>query len=293
MKISNKNISELRNFFLSDLSDLYDENEIKSIFNILIKHFTGLSRTEILLNPNQILDNSVVQQFEKSLEDLKKNMPVQYITEKVFFDDLELTVKPGVLIPRPETEELIGIISKRFQDKKNEQLNILDIGCGSGCISISLKKRFPNWNVFALDISEEALTIAKHNADKNLAEIIFVKQNILEQTKNSDLPNFDLIVSNPPYVCESEKQLMRKNVIQYEPEKAIFVKDNFPFIFYEAILNFAKNQCKDKTSVFVEINERFPVELSMLFESNGFKNIEILKDIHEKSRFISCDFFRS
>ena len=293
MKISNKNISELRNIFLSELSDLYDVNEIKSIFNILIEHFAVLSRTEILLNPNQMLDNSVVQQLDKSLEDLKKNMPVQYFTEKVFFDDLELTVKPGVLIPRPETEELIGIISKRFQNRKNEQLNILDIGCGSGCISISLKKRFSNWNVFALDISEEALIIAKHNAEINLAEIIFVKQNILEQTKNFDLPNFDLIVSNPPYVCESEKQVMRKNVIQFEPEKAIFVKDNSPFIFYEAILNFTKNHCKDKTSVFVEINERFPNELSTLFESNGFKNIEILKDIHEKSRFISCDYLKS
>ena len=292
MKILNKNISEFRNFFLSELSDLYDENEIKSIFNILIEQFAGLSRTEILLNPEQMIDNSVIQQLNKSFEELKKNMPVQYIIGKVFFDNLELDVKPGVLIPRPETEELIGIISKRFLDKKDEQLNILDIGCGSGCISIALKTRFPNWNVFALDISDEALTIAKQNAKKNSAKIIFAKQNILEQTKISDLPSFDLIVSNPPYVCESEKQVMRKNVIQFEPEKAIFVNDNAPFIFYEAILNFTKNHYKDKTSVFVEINERFPVELSMLFETNGFINIEILKDIHEKSRFISCEYLK-
>ncbi|MEI6852816.1 MAG: peptide chain release factor N(5)-glutamine methyltransferase, partial [Bacteroidota bacterium] len=220
-----------------------------------------------------------------AIKELKEGKPLQYITGKAWFCGLELSVNEHVLIPRPETEELVQLIIKEHKETKG--LRILDIGSGSGCIGIALKKELKDAEVWAMDISEEALKVARKNAELHEADICFIYKDILDAEGLSELRGLDIIVSNPPYVMESEKAVMHKNVLDFEPHEALFVPDNNPLKFYKAIFGLAKKNGKP-CRVYVEINESKGEEMIFLAKEFGFSDICIHKDINGKDRIISA-----
>ena len=277
-------VQKFKNHFFLELSKLYPQTEIQSFFNILIEFKLNLSRVDLALKPNFEITSQEIMFFEKALSDLKKHIPIQYITGTTNFYGLDFNVNSSVLIPRPETEELISWIIK---DSKNfNKISILDIGTGSGCIAISLAKNLPNAKVYALDISKEALKIAKNNAAINKVSIEFIEADILsiEQLKQ----NFNIIVSNPPYVRELEKEMMQQNVLTYEPHLALFVKNENPLLFYNKIADLAKNHLVENGNLYFEINQYLGKETSELLTSKGFKNVKLKKDIFEADRMIKA-----
>lgn len=282
-------ISELKKTFTASLVELYPKEEIQSFFNILSQEYFGLSRLEIALNPEIEISKEASVKLNKALKRLRDNEPIQYIIGNTEFYGLTFLVNKHSLIPRPETEELVEWILKEFADKKSNFQNILDIGTGSGCIAISLAKNLPKAQVSALDFSEGALEIAVRNAALNEVEINFFHKDILEA---KDLPNpYDIIVSNPPYVRELEKQEMQQNVLNYEPSSALFVSNKDPLIFYRTIASLAKKYLKPKGMLFFEINEFLAQEMIELLTSEGFQDIEVKKDIYGKNRMMKCTTF--
>ena len=289
------------NIIKLELKNYYDINEINSFINIIFDKLLSLSKIEIHSNKNIIIDDKIEKKINQIIDDLKNEKPIQYIFGETEFFDLKFEVNKNVLIPRPETEELIDwIISNTHPLTQNERvnnINILDIGTGSGCIAISLAKNLPNANVYAIDISENALEIAKKNALKNKVKIIFAKYDILSDmnlfSKNKTLGEkqifFDIIVSNPPYVRELEKKMMSKNVLNYEPETALFVENSNPLIFYDKICNFANKYLKPKGKIYFEINEYLSKEMIELIKNHNFTNIELKKDINNKDRMIKIN----
>ena len=264
---------------ISELSSIYEMDELNSIFNLLSEDYLKIPRSKILLaeeidlnEPNQIL-------FLSALERLKTHEPIQYVLGKTTFMDLEFMVNSSVLIPRPETEELVRLILKEDLDGKE----ILDIGTGSGCIAISLAKNLPNAKVSALDISKDALEIAKENAKSNNVDIEFINADIFEYKSEK---KYDVIVSNPPYVLESEKVLMRQNVLDFEPELALFVDDNNSLKYYRSILNISKNSLKKSGIIYFEINCNLTVQLKKLLENYNFQSMKINLDFDRKKRFL-------
>ncbi len=281
-------ISELKNNFKTALSEIYPSEEIQSFFNILSAKYLQLSRIEIALNPEKEISRNAIQNFQSALARLQNHEPIQYILGETEFYGLPFSVNEHTLIPRPETEELVEWV---LSESNNQQSTInnqqfLDIGTGSGCIAISLAKNLPNTKVSALDISREALKIAKKNADINEVEIDFFQTDIL---KIKTLPKqYDVIVSNPPYVRELEKKQMQQNVLKYEPASALYVNNEDPLLFYRTISHLAKNHLKPCGKLFFEINEYLADELAQLLKSQGFQNIEVKKDIFEKDRMLKC-----
>lgn len=247
-----------------------------------------ISRIQIALNSEKEISKETVQNFQSALVRLKNHEPIQYIIGETEFYGLPFKVNKHTLIPRPETEELVEWILCEFSNQqstiKNQQF--LDIGTGSGCIAISLAKNLPNSKICALDISEEALKIARENAEMNKVEVNFFQTDIL---KTKTLPKkFNIIVSNPPYVRELEKKWMQQNVLNYEPDSALFVTDNDPLLFYRAISKLAKQHLQPNGNLFFEINEYLANELTELLKSENFKNIEVKKDIFGKDRMLKC-----
>jgi release factor glutamine methyltransferase len=222
------------------------------------------------------------------LDSLKNEIPIQYLLGKTSFYGLDFEVNPAVLIPRPETEELVDwIISYDQIHKSTKPLRILDIGTGSGCIAISLAKNIPNSQVFAIDVSEKALATAQKNAEINNVKVAFLEENILE---TDDLEQqFDIIVSNPPYVRQLEKQEIKKNVLDNEPHLALFVEDNDALVFYRKIAELAQKNLLPNGQLFFEINQYLGKEMMELLEKMGFKNIELRKDIYGNDRMIQCN----
>jgi len=261
---------------ISELSSIYVMDELNSIFNVLFEDYLKIPRSKILLADEINLNESNQRLFLSALERLKTHEPIQYVLGKTTFMDLEFKVNNSVLIPRPETEELVRLMLKEDLDGKE----ILDIGTGSGCIAISLAKNLPNAKVAAIDISKDAIEVAKENAKLNNVEVNFINADIFEYYSDK---KYDVIVSNPPYVLESEKPLMKKNVLDFEPELALFVEDINPVIYYEAISWFSKNYLNKKGRLFLEINENYKNQLMFLFKDNF--SIEIIKDISGKNRF--------
>jgi len=227
----------------------------------------------------------------KIYEKLIQGIPLQYILGETEFYDLIVKVNPSVLIPRPETEELVdwALITSRIINGETEILKLLDIGTGSGCIAISIKKYIPLADITAIDISEAALNIARQNADLNQVEINFIQDDIFKPT-NLELINskYDLILSNPPYVTEAEKDQMLDNVLNHEPDIALFVPDNDPLVFYRAITDFALVHLKINGFLFLEINEKFGQETLNLLKKKGFKEIELRQDMGGKDRMIKA-----
>ncbi|WP_347375113.1 peptide chain release factor N(5)-glutamine methyltransferase [Aequorivita sp. Q41] len=282
-------LKELKAHFTNSLSDLYPSEEIQSFFTILSENYLQLSRIEIALNPAKEISLETKTIFQKALLQLLNNEPIQYILGETEFYGLPFKVNKHTLIPRPETEELVEwILSevKNIQGIEGE-FNILDIGTGSGCIAISLAKNLPTSIVSAIDFSKEALKVACQNANDNQVEVHFFQADIL---KTAQLPKqYDLIVSNPPYVREMEKKMMQQNVLKYEPDSALFVSDADPLLFYRVISQLAKKHLKPNGNLFFEINEYLSEELRVFLKEEGFQNIEVKKDIFRKNRMIKCN----
>ena len=226
-----------------------------------------------------------------ALDDLLTHKPLQYILGKAQFLELEFVVDKHVLIPRPETEELVQSAIHELRTVVtdiNFPFKLIDIGTGSGCIAITLKNFFPDMVAFALDVSEDALQVARINAQNNRAEVVFCQADILDPETLEGLPEFDLIISNPPYILEKEKNQMQKNVLDFEPAIALFVPDDQPLVYYEAIADFANQNLRTGGYIFLEINESFGEEVKLLYLKHGFQNVEVIKDLSGKDRFLHC-----
>lgn len=279
-----------KDYIKNELTTLYSEGEIRAFIRQIFESVCGMSLEQQILNSDTILDNNAENEIKAIIERLKKHEPLQYIFGKTEFYSLPMLINPAVLIPRPETEELIDIIIKRHKNN-NQEIRVLDIGTGSGCIAIALKKHISNCEVFAIDISEAALQTARQNAATNNTEITFINVNILN---NSDIEkkikaiNFDVIVSNPPYVTKKEKQSMQNNVLDYEPHSALFVPDSNPLLYYKAISRFAVQYLKNDGELYFEINPFYAAELSNFLSKSGFNNINVLNDLSGKKRFVYC-----
>ena len=264
---------------ISELSSIYEMDELNSIFNLLAEDYLKIPRSKILLADDINLEETDQTLFFSALERLKTHEPIQYILGKTTFMDLEFKVNSSVLIPRPETEELVRLILKENLDVKE----ILDIGTGSGCIAISIAKNFPKAKVTALDISKDALEVAKENAKLNNVSIEFIHADIFEYQPDK---KYDIIVSNPPYVLESEKLLMKQNVLGFEPDSALFVEDDKSLKYYEHILNFSFNSSNPIGQIYFEINNIKRKALKNILKKNNQLKSEFFKDSFKKTRFL-------
>lgn len=274
-------ITAFKNHFVDTLAGEYPVEEVGSFFNIITQEFLGLSRLDLALSP--LRDLSVEEQkiLDQAMHRLQKHEPIQYITGKTEFYGLPFKVNKNVLIPRPETEELVDWILEDYDS--SGKIKILDIGTGSGCIAISLVKNLPNATVTALDISESALEIAHENASLNRVEIEFLKQDILTPQR---LPKkFDLIVSNPPYVRELEKKDMQRNVLEHEPDTALYVKDENPLLFYRMIIELAAENLPQGGRLYFEINQYLGKETEALLTEKNF-HTSMKKDIFGVDRML-------
>ena len=286
MKVPSNLVKDIRNHYCEQLCSIYDKDEANAMILILLEHYFSIDRVKMALEPQLRLSESEMLTFHFAVKDLLKNKPIQYIIGETEFCDLKFKVNENTLIPRPETSELVMKIVNRQQSTDNRLCSILDIGTGSGCIAISLAKMISGSKVFALDISEKALEVAKENAINNEADVTFIHDDILSLRNKIDT-KFDIIVSNPPYVRELEKAEMRDNVLNWEPHNALFVSDNDPLIFYRKILEFAKTHLKENGEVWFEINEYLGKEMTDLCTAMGFSQIETLNDFRGKERILS------
>ena len=277
----------LFNYLISEITSVYEENEAKSIVYLLLEHYLNLSKTDILL------DNFVNQPFyfQDIIIRLKAQEPVQYIIGETEFYGRKFKVTPDTLIPRPETEELVQLVVSSWPlavgSVAQSPISVLDLGTGSGCIAISLACELPNAQVYAYDISEKVLKIARENANRNNVNVIFEQLDILNFPPFS-FPPFSIIVSNPPYVMNAEKSEMEQNVLDYEPHLALFVEDSSPLIFYKAIAEFAYKNLIIKGLCVVEINQVFGLETAELFWNQGFRYVEVVKDMFGKDRMVKA-----
>ncbi|NHN25097.1 peptide chain release factor N(5)-glutamine methyltransferase [Flavobacterium jejuense] len=282
-------LKEYKAYFTSQLESIVDAMEIESFFFIILEYLHQMKRVDLALNPNFELNEVDLAKWNSILKELKQEKPIQYSIGETEFYGLRFFVNKNTLIPRPETEELVEWIIESQKEVKSQksELKILDIGTGSGCIPIALKINIPNAEVSAIDVSEDALVVAKKNAIENKAEINFIKVNILEVTNLET--QFDVIVSNPPYVRNLEKHEINKNVLEYEPHLALFVEDNDALLFYRKIAELAKINLSENGMLFFEINQYLGNETTQLLESLAFKNIKLKKDFYGNDRMICCN----
>jgi release factor glutamine methyltransferase len=309
-------LQEVKAIFLKTLAQKYPKEEILSFFFMACKHQLGYSRADIALNPSKELQKIDIDFFSMVIADLQHEKPIQYILGETEFFGLPFNVNSNVLIPRPETEELVAWVlevgremtkvgrqkrddgremaedrKQKFKSQPNS-LKILDIGTGSGCIAIALAKRLPKAEVYALDVSKKALHVARHNAKHNDVKVHFIKQDILKATVVEEHLKFDIIASNPPYVRELEKHHIQKNVLENEPHLALFVKDDNPLLFYDAIADVATKKLRKGGGgyLFFEINQYLGKELVSLLQQKGFGNIELKKDMFGNDRMVRASF---
>ncbi|NJM80659.1 MAG: peptide chain release factor N(5)-glutamine methyltransferase [Flavobacterium sp.] len=299
-------LKKIKNLYHEQLDELYGNEEVTSFFFIILDHLHQMKRVDLALQPDFSIDDNQLKKWDEILQELKKEKPIQYIIGETEFYGLRFFVNENTLIPRQETEELAALILNdfKFQTEPVEvsHLKILDIGTGSGCIPIALKKNLPEASVYAIDISEKALAMAKKNAIENKVDVNFIRTDIL---KVNDLQNlsasvtlslskchlptqFDIIVSNPPYVRNLEKHEIKKNVIDYEPHLALFVEDDDALLFYKKIAQLAKQSLSKNGKLYFEINQYLGKETVALLKELGFKNIELRKDIYGNDRMIKC-----
>ena len=286
MKIRDNTIRSAANYFSKELNNLYPESELQQLLHLTFLHYFGCSKIDFITNEKKLLSESDLLKIIYAVKGLKKKKPLAYILGAWEFYGISLKVNEHTLIPRPETEELVQLIIN--ENKHQKSIKILDIGTGSGCIALALKKHLPNANVSAWDISEEALKIASENAVKNSLAISFNQVDILRYKVTNFSEKYDVIVSNPPYVTIDEKSLMQENVLNYEPHLALFVENNNPLLFYNAIADFALKHLTTNGKLYFEINEKQGKEVKELIFSKGFCNTEIVEDINGKERMIKC-----
>ncbi len=279
------NINQAKSLVKESLRGLYDTNEVDAISFRLLEHFFSITRTDYLLLKEIELNEKNVQLFLESLPQLQQHCPIQYVLGETEFYGHLFYVNENVLIPRPETEELVSWIHTEQQEKN---IRILDIGTGSGCIAISLALALalPQSEVWAIDISPEAIAVAKKNAILNNTTVSFVEADIFSPSTTLNEQIFDVIVSNPPYVRESEKQQMHPNVLQYEPSLALFVPDTDALRYYQAIAEFAVTHLSENGVVYLEINEALTTETTAVFIERGFDKAILKHDINGKPRML-------
>lgn len=281
-------LKEFKNFFSEALSEIYPQTEINSFFFILIEEKLNLQRVDTVLKPDFLINDEVISELKNIIKRLEKQEPIQYILGNTEFYGLPFLVNTNTLIPRPETEELVEWVIDEVTNTNIKPLSILEIGTGSGCIPISLAKNLKDAKISAIDISSEALKIAKQNAILNKVEVNFIEENILETEK---LPqHYNIIVSNPPYVRELEKVEIKNNVLENEPHLALFVDDNNPLIFYNKIADLAKKHLSNKGLLFFEINQYLGKETVEMLVKKGFIDVILKKDAFGNDRMIKASF---
>jgi len=273
---------EFKSKFVEELSSWYDEKEAESFFYLILEQFHQKKRINLALDPAMKMDALQSPPSQSVAYELKKQKPIQYILGETEFLGLRFLVNEHTLIPRPETEELVELVIKQNQNRST--FKILDIGTGSGCIAVSLAKNLPNAEVFAIDISENALATALKNAEINNVTVHFIQKNILITEDLGE--QFDVIVSNPPYVRMLEKEKIQANVLEYEPHLALFVEDEDALLFYRKIALLAQKNLTKSGKLYFEINQYLGTETCNLLERMGFKEIDLLKDVYGNDRMI-------
>ena len=270
-------------YIRKELAGVYPKEEIEGFVRLLFQHLKNYQLTDLLMKADEQLSPEETKQIKAIVDRLKQHEPIQYILGETEFFGLPFQVNQHVLIPRPETEELVQWILNQYAGTSP---TILDVGTGSGCIPISLKHKLPEANIWACDISKKALETAQANARLNDTEIHFFEMDILHPQLPESFPALDVLVSNPPYVTKSEKEQMHPNVLEFEPSGALFVPDHQPLLFYRALADFAKKHLSQTGSLFWEINEAYGEACIALLKEKGFSNVQLKKDINGKDRMI-------
>jgi release factor glutamine methyltransferase len=277
-------LKKYRTYFIEKLAPLYDSMEAESFFAIALEELKVWKRIDLALNPDAVLSGEEIEKWNEVLTGLEQHRPIQYIFGKAHFYGLEFEVNENTLIPRPETEEMVEWVLS--ENKHRSAVKIVDIGTGSGCIAVSLAKNLPDARVFAIDVSEDAVAIARRNAEQNNTSVTFWQKDILATDILPEM--FDIIVSNPPYVRNLEKAEIEQNVLEYEPHLALFVDDNDPLLFYRKIALLAKGVLKPGGKLYFEINQYLGTETAEMLEQLQFTAIELRKDIYGNDRMIRC-----
>lgn len=283
----NNSIKKIISGIKSELKGIYPTEEIDSFIVLIFEDVLGYSRTKLLISLEEEIGGNNLIRIKDIVKDLKNQRPIQHTLRKTIFYDLPFKVTQNALIPRPETEELVNWI---ISDRHKENLSILDIGTGTGCIAISIAKNLPYSKVYAIDISSKALELARENGKLNNTNIVFWEIDILKKSIEIE-EKFDIIVSNPPYIRQKEKEFMSKNVLEYEPELALFVPDHDPLLFYKTIIDFGLKNLNKEGKIYFEINEAFGQEMINLYKMNNFSEIILKKDINGKHRMIKGKLF--
>ena len=279
-------IQEAKRNIIHQLKTIYEESEAENISDLVIEHLTGTKRTDRIINKEKLISGKQESQLNKYMDRLLQHEPVQYVLNEAWFNGLKFYVDKNVLIPRPETEELVEWI---ISDCKFpiETLSVLDIGSGSGCIPLALKKRLGKADVWSCDVSPEALRVANQNATVLGVNVKFIELDFLREEQRENLPSFDIVVSNPPYIPEKDKENMSLNVIDHEPATALFVPDDNALIFYKGIADFGKKHLTKNGIIYMEMNESFGKKISSMFQSEGYKTV-IKNDMQGKERMIKA-----
>lgn len=275
-------LQQTRFYLLNELRQEFPENESGSITRLVLEH-VDFPLSACLLEPDKLTPSPVIAQINAIVSEIHSGRPIQYILGETQFCDIKIAVNESVLIPRPETEAMVCMIRS---ESSHAFRRIVDLGTGSGCLALALKDFFPEAVVTGLDVSNSALHVAEQNGQLNNLEVQWLEGDLLTENMLPSEDLYDLIVSNPPYVLESEKEYMENHVLLHEPETALFVKDENPLIFYRAIVKFCNLHLAQGGHLWLEINERFGSETSALFENAGYEQVHIRKDIHDKERYI-------
>lgn len=290
---------EAEKLIKEQLQEIYDHNESANIALLVLEDCTGFSGTDIIMNKEHEISAEQEKKIHQHIQRLLTHEPIQYIMQKAWFYGMDLYVDKNVLIPRPETEELVDWIVRDvkasgkdvFQKAATDadatrQLKILDVGAGSGCIALALKKAMPKAEVWGCDVSEEALNVARRNGSALDIRVDFQGIDFLDEAQQKILPTVDIIVSNPPYIPVKQKKEMNKNVVNHEPHAALFVPDDDALLFYKAIAHFAKKRLYENGSIYLEIHENLGQDVTNLFGQEGYQNIELRKDMQGKDRMV-------
>jgi release factor glutamine methyltransferase len=269
----------------ASLGQLYEDRECLAIANLVMEHISGWTKIDRLINKSTLLSLSAIEQLNSYILELQAHRPVQYVLQQAWFYGLKLYVDENVLIPRPETEELVRWIAGEAWPKDHR---LLDMGTGSGCIALALKRNFPEMLVVATDISRKALEIARSNADSNQCAIELLQIDFLKIEERDKLPFFNTIVSNPPYIPSREKGQMQPNVFNYEPSIALFVPDDDPLVFYKALADFGQKKLLPGGNLFAELHEKIAADIKQLLTDQGYSRTEIRKDMQGKERMVKA-----
>ena len=287
-------IQEANKQLIFQLYHIYDDREAANIADLVMEHVTEWKKIDRIINKQVVLSATQQELIKKYTSALLTHKPVQYVLNEAWFCGMKLFVNENVLIPRPETEELVDWVVRDLNNTQqgsslttyHSQLAIMDVGTGSGCIPIALKKKLPGAQVYACDVSETALEISKKNAVEQKTDIDFLQMNFLDATQWQELPSFNIIVSNPPYVPINDKNSMKQNVLDYEPHLALFVENNDPLVFYKAIAEFGNAKLLAGGTIYVEIHEDLSEAVKRVFLKEGYETIEVRKDLQGKDRMV-------